>query len=213
MLGHTEEVGVDHFMCDIALIRAAMSKSRQSVTPPVDPASPTPDHASHASGTAVLGDALLSFAVSMNQRSVPPDAFSHFFQTMPVALFFCSHNGTLLDLNEAAEFLIGRARADVVNHRDWSFEQLGIPPEQVGAVAQAWRERRSVRDIPIIISDADGHPRRLLKRFEPFTMNGVEGMLCIAHDVTERDATKNALQAAEERFSKAFRTSPLAMLL
>lgn len=191
-----------------------MSKSRQSVTRSATSGSRNADHAPHASSTAVLGDALASFASSLSKLPEPsPDAFLQLFQAMPVALLFCNVDGTLLEMNDAAEALIGRSKSEVLNRRDWSFEKLDMPPEQMETVYQAWRERRPVLDIPVSVQDANGQARRLLKRFEPFTMNGIEGMLCIALDVTERDATKSALEAAEERFSKAFRTSPLAMLL
>jgi PAS domain S-box-containing protein/diguanylate cyclase (GGDEF)-like protein len=212
--GRVNDAEPDRFMCDFALIRTAMSKSRQSVTPPATPSSRNADRASRASGTAVLGDALASFASSLSNRTDPsPDAFRQLFQAMPVALIFCGVDGTMLEMNDAAELLIGRSRSEMLNRRDWSFEQLDMPPEQFEAVVQAWRARQPVVDIPSTVQDASGQTRRLLKRFEPFTMNGIDGMLCIALDVTERDATKSALDAAEERFSKAFRTSPLAMLL
>lgn len=187
-----------------------MSKSRQSVTPPAAPGSRDADHAPLATGTTVLGNALASLPQDIGLSS---ENFKRLFDIMPVPLIFCGNDGTVLELNGAAELLIGRPREEVVNHRDWSFERLDVAPEKIDALYEAWQERKPILDVPITIQDANGQSRRLLKRFEPFTMNGVEGMLCIALDVTERDATKSALQEAEERFSKAFRTSPLAMLL
>ncbi|CAN5502080.1 hypothetical protein BH09CHL1_BH09CHL1_21190 [soil metagenome] len=191
-----------------------MSKSRQSVTPSAASGSRNADHVSRASSTAMLGDALASFASSLSELpDTSLDAFSQLFQAIPVPLMFCATDGTVLEMNVAAETLIGRPKSELLNLRYSSFERLDLPSEEIEEVVRAWKERRPVLDIPVVIDNPNGQSRRVLKRFEPFRMNAIDGMLCIGLDVTERDATKSALDAAEERFSKAFRTSPMAMLL
>ena len=139
--------------------------------------------------------------------------FRRLFSLIPLPLIFCAFDGTILQINDAAVALIGLPREEIVNRRAWSFERLEIEPDQIEKLREAWRNREPMYDVPITIVHTSGQSRRLLKRFEPFTMDGVAGMLCTALDITERDATKSALQEAEERFSKAFRTSPLALLL
>ena len=72
---------------------------------------------------------------------------------------------------------------------------------------------QSMGDVPLRLTRSDGEIREIIKWIDPFRMDGEDGMLCFVLDITERHATEHALQQSEERFSKAFRTSPVAMLL
>ena len=68
-------------------------------------------------------------------------------------------------------------------------------------------------DVAMRLTRSDGEIREIIKRIDPFRMDGEDGMLCFILDITDHHATEHALQQSEDRFSKAFRTSPVAMLL
>lgn len=139
--------------------------------------------------------------------------FEALFQSAPFALLFHRHDGTILRANDAAATLLGRPVAELVNRHPDDVEQYEIMDGRGDALMQAWRSRQPMANVPMRLTRADGDVRDVFKQITPLKLDGEEGMLVIIFDATERNAAAQALQQSEERFSKAFRTSPVAMFL
>jgi len=152
-------------------------------------------------------DALCTASAESEQR------FETLFECAPMALFFYRKDGTILRVNPAAERLLGQTSEQLILHKALEFEQYEIRNGLRDAFVQAWRESQSMGDVPMRLTRSDGEIREIIKRIDPFRMDGEDGMLCFVLDITDRHTTESALQQSEERFSKAFRTSPVAMLL
>ena len=139
--------------------------------------------------------------------------FETLFQHAPLAIFFYRKDGTILRANRAAELLLGRTGEELILRNALEFEQYEIKDGLRDAFVQAWRGSQSMGDVPMRLTRSDGEIREIIKRIDPFRLDGEDGMLCFVLDITDRHATEHALQQSEDRFSKAFRTSPVAMLL
>ncbi len=152
-------------------------------------------------------DALRAASAESEQR------FETLFQHAPMAIFFYRKDGTILRANRAAELLLGRTREELILHNALEFEQYEIKNGLRDAFVRAWQGSQSMGDVPMRLTRSDGEIREIIKRIDPFRMDGEDGMLCFILDITDHHATEHALQQSEDRFSKAFRTAPVAMLL
>ena len=117
----------------------------------------------------------------------------------------------ILEVNEAAVLHYGYSRSDFL-----SMAILDIrPPEDIPAVRQAvnarvsgsqdaerWKHRK--RDGTVIDVEITGHD---------LSFHGRQAVLAQARDITERLRSEEKLRQSEERFSKAFRSSPLAITI
>ena len=139
--------------------------------------------------------------------------FDTLFQLAPFALFLHRHDGTILRANRAAAEMMGHTSQEIINHHPLEFEQFEILDGLDAAFDAAWRARESMTNVPMRLIRSDGSMREVVTQIAPITLDGEDGMLAIVLDATERNASAQALQQSEERFSKAFRTSPVAMFL
>src|SRR5690348_9969392 len=132
------------------------------------------------------------------------------FEGNPLPMWVYDH-ATLrfLAVNEAAVQQYGYSRADFLRMTLREIRPEEDLPAFLQAISQrapglskygVWRHRR--RDGSLIWTEVTSHTLRF---------NGADAELVMAPDVTERVRSDQQLRQSEERFSKAFRSSPLAI--
>ena len=117
----------------------------------------------------------------------------------------------ILEVNEAAVLHYGYSRSDFLSMTIFDIR----PPEDVSLVRQAvsarasgrqdaerWKHRK--RDGTVIDVEITSHD---------LSFHGRQAVLAQARDITERLRSEEKLRQSEERFSKAFRSSPLAITI
>src|SRR5262249_17529872 len=75
------------------------------------------------------------------------------------------------------------------------------------------KEQNYVRDFEFAMRRKSGEARLITLSAEPLELHGEHCWLTIVPDNTERKRSEEALRESEERFAKAFRTSPDALVI
>jgi PAS domain S-box-containing protein len=141
------------------------------------------------------------------------ERFRTVFQAVPSATVLLSADGTILELNRAAEKLYGTARAEALG-RNYCDEFVAAPRRpaccQTLADVVAGREVRSV-EFPI--RRRDGETRDLLLNAGPLRDGGrIAGVLLAGEDVTDRRRAEAALREREAQLSAIIATAPEAIV-
>lgn len=132
---------------------------------------------------------------------------------------------TLVELSPSGVFVFCEGRTVYVNHRgailmgaNDSHEILERPmfefihpdfhQEVRENVERLLVGRASVHSAERIYLKKDGTPVPVQVEAARITWNGTPAVIALVSDITDRQQTEEALRASEERFAKAFRTSP-----
>ncbi len=128
-------------------------------------------------------------------------------------IFTTSEDGTITSLNPSFEVLTGWSRDDWLGR---PFDALVAEEDRPLARAQFNRVLQAVtlRAIRLQIKAHSGEMLVVELNMSPQIKDGqVAGLLGIARDITEEKRAEEALLKSEERFSKAFRSNPAAMVI
>ncbi len=132
---------------------------------------------------------------------------------------------TLVELSPSGVFVFCEGRTVYVNHRGAILMGANDPHEILERPMfefihpdfhQEVREnverllvgRASVHSAERIYLKKDGTPVPVQVEAARITWNGTPAVIALVSDITDRQQTEEALRASEERFAKAFRTSP-----
>lgn len=135
------------------------------------------------------------------------------FRSSPHPVLMTEYSsGRCLEVNDAALRLFGYTREEVVgqttmllgiwptpNHRAAFFEQL----ERDGHISN--------REVTLLSKDKT--ERQLLVSCEIITLNDRRCLITVGNDITQRKQAELALRESEERFAKAFRSSPYPIVI
>jgi PAS domain S-box-containing protein len=134
--------------------------------------------------------------------------FASAFNTCPepMALNRLS-DGAYVSVNRAALRLIGLEEKDVLGRTPDEL-QLWADPAQRREFCEALQASGEVRDFECDLYLKGGHVGHFLISAEITELEGVPHVLSLATDITERKRAEAALRASEERFAKAFQSSP-----
>ncbi len=141
------------------------------------------------------------------------ERFSKAFRSSPAPMVISDiESGRFIDVNEQWLQMLGHTREETIGHT--SFE-LGIweDPEVRNMQGRQLRDRGAFRDKSVRFVTKSGTVRDVLWSAEIINLRGTEAMLSLLYDFTERKRVNDALQESEERFSKAFSSSPAPMII
>lgn len=126
----------------------------------------------------------------------------------------CTHdaNGILLSVNEAPLRILGYSREELLNKPLRDFVTPETRPLCDAYLAQVQRDGFAHGLLPVLTKSRDV---RLWEYNNSLRKEGVSSPIVrgIAHDVTEQKRAEAALRKSEEKFSRAFRSSPVEMAI
>jgi PAS domain S-box-containing protein len=126
----------------------------------------------------------------------------------------CTHDaqGILLSVNEAPLRILGYSREELLNKPLRDFVTPEARPLCDAYLAQVQRDGFAKGLLPVVAKNGDV---RLWEYNNSLRKEGVSSPVVrgIAHDVTEQKRAEAALRRSEEKFSKAFRSSPVEMVI
>jgi PAS domain S-box-containing protein len=163
---------------------------------------------------------LLSYIQDITERKRAEEAlrqseerFEKAFRSSPAPIAIASlGTGRLIDVNERWLDTTGFLREEVL---DRTSVEIGLFPDEGERqrVAAALGSVNRVRDFPIQVRTKSGDLRDQLWSAETITLGGEPVLLSYVQDITESKRAEEALRQSEERFAKAFRANPAAMLI
>jgi len=141
------------------------------------------------------------------------ERFAKAFRASPAAIALTSLNTRrVIDVNDQWMRDTGFAREEVIGRRPDEFGLL--IDREVHEQARAEIVRTGVlRNHAIRVRRKDGELRDNLWSADTISLEGELVLLSHIQDVTDRKRAEEALRQSEERFAKAFRASPAAMLI
>ncbi len=126
------------------------------------------------------------------------------FRASPVGMTLTEvKGGTFIDLNPAAEALMGLSKAEAVGKTSL---ELGIvtPESRAANVAQVAREGRLL-SIEILVTPKGGSPKTLLASIESLDYGGRLVLLTVMVDITERKRAEGEVLRSRQTLSEAQR--------
>ena len=140
--------------------------------------------------------------------------FRLLFEKAPDGVYLHDFNGMFLDGNRAAELLVGYEREELIGHN--LFELNLIVPEDLGKVRRSLEDLADERPVPpmeISFIRKDGRRATVESRIHTFELDGVNMVLGIARDITERVAAEMAVRESKLRYKSLFQAADAAILL
>ena len=138
------------------------------------------------------------------------ERFRVLFENAPDPFYITKMDGTLVDGNKAAEKLLGYQKEELIG---MNFIDAGILSEQdlTRALNLLEENQKGNPTGPedFTFSRKDGSPVYAEVLALPVEIRNESLVLGIARDVTDRKKAQEALRLSEEKFSKAFQTSPV----
>jgi PAS domain S-box-containing protein len=126
----------------------------------------------------------------------------------------CTHDldGILLSVNEPPLRILGYSRDELLNKPLRDFVTPEAKPHCDAYLAQIQKDGFAKGLLPVLTKSGE---KRLWEFENSLRKNGVNPPIIrgVAHDVTEQKRAEAALRRSEEKFAKAFRSSPAEMLI
>lgn len=138
--------------------------------------------------------------------------FASVFRQCPDMLVLARlSDGCLLEVNEAFEQQMGLSAAQVIGRTP---TELGIWGNQTtGPELLRMIQRSRVRNLEMAFRRSSGELFTGLISAEPFDLDTLPALVVVVRDISELKQTEQRLQISEEKFAKAFHSSPDGLLL
>jgi len=145
-------------------------------------------------------------------RRQSEEKFAKAFRSSPDAITITRFaDGCITDVNDNFLRIFGYSRAEVVGR---AAHELNLwAPEVRARVRELLQAQGAVRDFEFDFRRKTGEPGVALYSAEFIELNGERCVLSVARDITERKQAEEALRLSEEKFAKAFRSSPDSIMI
>ena len=141
------------------------------------------------------------------------EKFSKAFQQSPMALTLTSvKDHHYIDVNETFERITGWRRDEVIGRTPFDIGIWVDSTQRLEFVKRVLAEG-AIRDWEVHYRSKDGTQRVGLAAGELIHIENELCILSVIADITERKQVQEALKKSEEKFSKAFQQSPMALTL
>ncbi|MGD1117948.1 MAG: PAS domain S-box protein, partial [Dehalococcoidales bacterium] len=139
------------------------------------------------------------------------EKFAAAFHSSPDMIIITSlTDGKYIDVNESFVQNTGYTREEFIGHTVNEFD-LWADPAEAESFLRIFQEQNKVRNQVYRFRCKSGEIRTWLCSADFVTIGGQTRMLAVAADITERKKAEEALQESEEKFSKAFYSSPFSV--
>lgn len=139
------------------------------------------------------------------------EKFSRAFLSNPDPLTISTlEGGRYVEVNDAFLECSGYTREEVIG-RTISSLNIFADPEKRNLIIDILLEQGLVRGLETIFRTKSGEIRTMLLSAEIMDMGGKSYILSVSKDISDRKDMEESLRLSEERFSKAFNASPVAM--
>lgn len=141
------------------------------------------------------------------------EKFFKVFRSSPDAISVSDlATGRFIEINEGFEKLSGYKRTEIIGRTSL---ELGIwsSPADRDRVLSELRTHGHVREMEIVARSRSGELRPFTLSAELVDIGGAQSVVMVSRDTTERLKAERALRESEEKFSKAFRSSPFSLTI
>ncbi len=141
------------------------------------------------------------------------EQFARAFRASPDAISISEMaTGRILEVNEGFARLAGLPREKIIG---CTADELGFWGEPGGRekLVEEFRKTGSVRNLQMRVKNSRGEQGDFLVSGEMVEMGGRRCLVIVAHDLRDRLKAEQALRESEEKFAKAFRSSPQALVI
>jgi nitrogen fixation negative regulator NifL len=139
------------------------------------------------------------------------EKFSVAFRSSPDMIIITNlEDGSYVEVNDSFVKTTGYTRKELIGHNVGEFN-LWVKPEELDKMNRLLGEKGKIRNEEYDFRTKSGEIRTWLCSADIISIGGKECMLAVAVDITERKNVREALRESEEKFSKAFHTSPISV--
>jgi diguanylate cyclase (GGDEF)-like protein/PAS domain S-box-containing protein len=138
--------------------------------------------------------------------------FASVFAQCPDILVIANlSEGCFLEANQAFVEQIGLSASDVVGKTLSQLDIWGIP--DIGPSLLQRLQKGSIRNLEMPFRRSDGRTFTGLLSAEPFDLDSTPAVVIVVRDITPLKEAQQQLQLSEEKFAKAFHSSPDGLLI
>lgn len=142
---------------------------------------------------------------------ISEEKFSRSFRVAPISLSITTlDEGTIMEVND--EFLrnTGYTRSDIIGRTVFDI-QIWEPARDRDRIIPLLRQGRTIKNIEITFRHKNGDLHNYIYSAEPISLDGVNCIISIFFDITEKKQLENALRLSEEMYKTIFESSGSAM--
>jgi PAS domain S-box-containing protein len=139
--------------------------------------------------------------------------FSKAFRASPDGLAISElETGRYIEVNDGYCRLYGYRRKEMIGRTSI---ELGIwnNPKERALLVRGLKTAGKVRNLELRTCTRNGRPRIILLSADSIDVGGKPCLVSVLHDVTDRIQAERALRESEEKYAKAFRNSPDAVII
>ena len=142
---------------------------------------------------------------------ISEEKFSRTFRAAPISLSITSlDDGLIMEVND--EFLrnTGYTRSDIIGRTVFDIN-IWEPPGDRERIIPLLRQGHTIKNIEIRFRHKNGDLHNYIYSAEPIMLDGVNCIISIFFDITEKKQLENALRLSEEMYKTIFESSGSAM--